>query len=207
MDDRVFECPRILIQDSKEDLQVNEAGELIYQCHVRLRSEESLIHTKNPIDPVRVFIVTQNSVQEYEIGRPYVINSLMGMIQTKRGISLDRQKLSYKGVELKEFSTLGDYGISDMADIVLEVKPTKLEKFRRKTSRFINKMVRQGDPKIAVITTPPTPKPLEETPMEGTTTDAKNSAFPTQIESIDNAPARVEDSEDIRLEMPGAWVE
>lgn len=170
------------------------------------RSRIPLIHIKDPSDSIHVFVVTHNAVQDYNIGSPYIVNSLMGVIQTKQGIPLDRQKLSYEGVELKEFSTLEDYGITNGAKIVLELKPTKFKEFQKKTLGFANKLTSLGVLKVDT-TIQPEPKEslFEETPPKSTAVDTEVSAIPIRIESTDESP--VVDPDDTELEMPGAWVD
>lgn len=68
----------------------------------------ALIHVPNPHEPIRVQILGPRGREEYEVGRPYVVNSLMGMIHTRQGIPLDRQILLYGGAKLQEFSTFED---------------------------------------------------------------------------------------------------
>jgi ubiquitin C len=92
-------------------------------------SPPRLIHATESSAPIFVYVVTSSVRTLYQVGSPYVVNSLMGMIQTRQGITIDRQKLIYGSMALKEFDTLPDYDISTGAEITLEIKPSKFEQY------------------------------------------------------------------------------
>ncbi|PVF93268.1 hypothetical protein CPB86DRAFT_838617 [Serendipita vermifera] len=113
-----------------------------------IQSTPAVIHPPQSFDPIRVSVVVQGGMEEYEVGFPYVVNSLMGMIRTRKGIPVDRQTLFFGGVQLKEFSTFQDYKISNESKVTLMVKPTKLKRYKRRLRNWVNeKFGRAGSTK------------------------------------------------------------
>jgi hypothetical protein len=100
-------------------------------------SPPHLIHATESSAPIFVYVVTSSVRTVYQVGSPYVVNSLMGMIQTRQGIPLDRQKLLYGSVALKEFDTLRDYDMPTGAEITLIFKPGKLEQYGTKAQNTV----------------------------------------------------------------------
>jgi hypothetical protein len=79
-----------------------------------------LVHFSAPEKKIGVFVSSADETHIYEVGCPYMIDSLMGMIWTKQGIRHERQILLFKGTPLKEFRTFMDYGIANGDTIRLE---------------------------------------------------------------------------------------
>ena len=87
-----------------------------------LRRTHNLVHLSNPAEGISVYVSRGSHKRLYKVGRPYTIDTLMGMIWSSQRIPLDRQILTFEGTRLKEFSTLIDYGITDYDTITLEEK-------------------------------------------------------------------------------------
>jgi hypothetical protein len=101
-------------------------------------SPPHLIHATESSAPIFVYVVTSSVRTLYQVWSPYVVNSLMGMIQTRQGIPLDRQQLLYGSVTLKEFDTLQAHDISTGAEITLEIKSSKFEQYGMKVYSTVN---------------------------------------------------------------------
>jgi uncharacterized ubiquitin-like protein YukD len=80
----------------------------------------NLVHLSNPTESVSVYVINGIHRRVYEVGKPYTIDILMGMIWSTEKVPLDRQILRFKETRLKEFSTLVDYGITNYDTITLE---------------------------------------------------------------------------------------
>lgn len=96
----------------------------------------SLVHLQNLLEPIRVVVVTPKEAKHYQIGSPYVVNTLMGEIETSQGFPSDRQMLFFQGEQLKEFSSLKEFGISYGDFIQLEVKSGRLGEYRKKAKNW-----------------------------------------------------------------------
>jgi hypothetical protein len=79
-------------------------------------------------DPINIYIATPGMKEEYKLGRPYIVYSLMRMIENRQGISTDRQTLLYGSAVLKEFATLEEYHIYSGAEITLVVEAVGLRR-------------------------------------------------------------------------------
>lgn len=80
----------------------------------------NLVHMPNPRrDGIRVWVASDDFQwgDWYDVGPPYTVDVLMGMIWTRQHISRDRQVLRFRGTRLKEFSTLMDYGVENFDSI------------------------------------------------------------------------------------------
>jgi hypothetical protein len=85
-------------------------------------SDKPKVTDPKPKDPINIYIVASGMKEEYKLGRPYIVYSLMRLIENRQGIPTDLQTLLYESVTLKEFSTLQDYDISPGAEITLVVE-------------------------------------------------------------------------------------
>ncbi|PVF94380.1 hypothetical protein CPB86DRAFT_48207 [Serendipita vermifera] len=103
---------------------------------------QSLVHLQDPFEPICVIVVvTHKEAQQYQIGSPYIVNSLMGRIQTRQGIPSDRQMLFFRGEQLKEFDSLKENGISSGDFIHLEVNSGRLGEYRKKAKNWAHQRI------------------------------------------------------------------
>jgi uncharacterized ubiquitin-like protein YukD len=111
--------------------------------HIDVRPSPNLVSLRNPIEGLNISILMLDGTEyNYIVGRPYTIDSLMGMIQNNQGIQMDRQTLIYEGEILKEFDTLKDYGVNDGDFLILHMRAPLLKSW---VNRIQNAMMRLFD--------------------------------------------------------------
>lgn len=66
-----------------------------------------------PTEGITVRVSSADGRFSYQIGPPFTIESLMAMIQARQCIPVDKQRLTFNGTRVMEFSTLKDYGIKN----------------------------------------------------------------------------------------------
>jgi ubiquitin len=90
--------------------------------HLSLVERRDLVHLSAPAEKISIFVSSTNGTNIYKVGHPYTIDSLMGMIWTTQRIRHEQQILTFKGTQLKEFSTLKDHGIVNDDTIILKTR-------------------------------------------------------------------------------------